>query len=202
MNNNKPSAEDRHPNEEDIPLEEPQEVAKERDDAMMESEPQKEVEEDQLQKMGFFQTAASPALRPFVIISVSYLLFTVTDGAIRMIVLLHAYNKSFSAWQVAVMFVLYETAGVFTNLAAGIMGAKWGIKTTLLTGLVLQLFSYGLLFGWQRRLESRDSDYLCDNCANVCRNCQGSHQTGWQNRDKASDTRREDTRSSSSLSVY
>ncbi|PNH11053.1 hypothetical protein TSOC_002123 [Tetrabaena socialis] len=42
------------------------------------------------------------ALRPFVIISLSYLLFTTTDGAVRMIVLLHAYTSGFSAWQVAI----------------------------------------------------------------------------------------------------
>lgn len=97
----------------------------------------------------FYQTATSPALRPFVIISTSYLLFTITDGAIRMIVLLHAYNKAFSALQVAYMFTLYELAGVITNLAAGFLGAHWGIRYTLLTGLCLQLLSYALLFGWQ-----------------------------------------------------
>jgi hypothetical protein len=64
----------------------------------------------------FMQAAKSKALRPFVIISSSYLLFTITDGAIRMIVLLHAYNKAFSALEVAIMFTLYELAGVFTNL--------------------------------------------------------------------------------------
>jgi sugar phosphate permease len=53
---------------------------------------------------------------------------------VRMIVLLHAYRLGFSAWQTAVMFTLYEVAGVVTNLLAGLMGAKWGIKTTLLTG--------------------------------------------------------------------
>lgn len=65
---------------------------------------------------GFIRATQSQALRPFVIISTSYLLFTITDGAIRMIVLQHAYNKSFSAMQVAIMFTLYELAGVFTNL--------------------------------------------------------------------------------------
>lgn len=49
-------------------------------------------------------------LRPFAVISISYLLFTVTDGAIRMIVLLHAYAGGFSAMQVAIMFTLYEPA--------------------------------------------------------------------------------------------
>uniref|UniRef100_A0A7S0JEI9 Uncharacterized protein n=1 Tax=Calcidiscus leptoporus TaxID=127549 RepID=A0A7S0JEI9_9EUKA len=86
---------------------------------------------------------------PFVVISVSYLLFTVTDGAMRMIVLLHAYQKGFTALQVALMFTLYELAGVVTNLGAGLAGAKWGIKCTLVTGLSLQLVAYALLFGWQ-----------------------------------------------------
>lgn len=140
----------------------------------------------------------SPTLRPFVIISLSYLLFTITDGALRMIVLLHANNKGFSAWQVpipvnpsllpplrsafscswrpllpaenapllldigtspfeppplrmqvAIMFTLYELAGVVTNFLAGIAGARWGIKSTLLVGLTLQLAGIGMLFGWQ-----------------------------------------------------
>ena len=64
----------------------------------------------------FMQAATSKALRPFVIISTSYLLFTITDGAIRMIVLLHAYQKAFSALEVSIMFTLYELAGVVTNL--------------------------------------------------------------------------------------
>jgi hypothetical protein len=104
---------------------------------------------EQPKKQSFVQAAGSKALRPFVIISSSYLLFTITDGAIRMIVLLHAYNKSFSAFEVAIMFTLYELAGVFTNLAAGVMGARWGIRFTLILGLTLQVISYALLFGWQ-----------------------------------------------------
>ena len=95
-----------------------------------------------------FKDLTSDHLRPFAIISTSYLLFTVTDGAIRMIVLLHAYNLNFSALEVAIMFTLYELAGAVTNLLAGVMGAKWGIKLTLITGLTLQLAAYGMLFGW------------------------------------------------------
>jgi hypothetical protein len=108
-------------------------------------------------KQSFMEAAMSERLRPFVIISCSYLLFTITDGAIRMIVLLHAYNKNFSALQVAIMFTLYEVAGVFTNLAAGVMGAKWGIKLTLVSGLLLQLLSYGLLFGWKDEWDTTTS---------------------------------------------
>jgi len=109
------------------------------------TKPESLEEEEEPKGWGF----SDPRLRPFVIISITYLLFTVTDGAIRMIVLLHAYNKSFSALQVAFMFTLYELAGVFTNLAAGMMGARWGIRFTLIVGLCLQIFSYGLLFGWK-----------------------------------------------------
>jgi len=55
------------------------------------------------------------------------------------------------------MFTLYELAGVVTNLAAGIMGAKWGIKITLICGLGLQIFSYGLLFGWDPNWDKNTS---------------------------------------------
>ena len=115
------------------------------------------VSQEENKKETIFQAAQSDRLRPFVIISSSYLLFTITDGAIRMIVLLHAYNKNFSALEVAIMFTLYELAGVVTNLLAGMMGARWGIRWTLLCGLVLQLLSYGLLFGWQDEWDKRTS---------------------------------------------
>lgn len=89
------------------------------------------------------------ALLPFVIISTSYLLYTITDGAIRMIVLLEAYQRQFSALEVAIIFTVNEAAGVVTNLVAGLLGARWGIKTTLLLGLSMQLVGLGMLFGWQ-----------------------------------------------------
>lgn len=76
------------------------------------------VVESPPQRESIMAMASSKALRPFVIISSSYLLFTITDGAIRMIVLLHAYNKNFSALEVAIMFTLYELAGVVTNLVS------------------------------------------------------------------------------------
>ena len=94
------------------------------------------------------EIAKKNTLMPFAVISICYLLFTVTDGAIRMIVLMHAYTQGFSAMQVALMFTLYELAGVVTNLVAGFAGAKLGIKCTLVVGLLLQLVGYGALFGW------------------------------------------------------
>ena len=90
----------------------------------------------------------SHALFPFAIISISYILFTITDGAVRMVVVLHAYSKSFTAMELAIVFTLYELMGVVTNLIAGIMGARWGIRMTLLIGLALQIGGLGMLFAW------------------------------------------------------
>eukprot|EP00523_Entomoneis_sp_CCMP467_P006721 CAMPEP_0168739996 /NCGR_PEP_ID=MMETSP0724-20121128/11749_1 /TAXON_ID=265536 /ORGANISM="Amphiprora sp., Strain CCMP467" /LENGTH=566 /DNA_ID=CAMNT_0008787413 /DNA_START=268 /DNA_END=1969 /DNA_ORIENTATION=+ len=141
------------PNENAAASEPTEELAKDEATTELQKEPAAAAEPQQSAepetKQSFMEAAKSDALRPFIIISTSYLLFTITDGAIRMIVLLHAYNKNFSALQVAVMFTLYELAGVVTNLAAGAMGARWGIRFTLIIGLCLQLLSYGLLFGWQ-----------------------------------------------------
>ncbi|KAF5830328.1 hypothetical protein DUNSADRAFT_14739 [Dunaliella salina] len=94
-------------------------------------------------------TYSYSALKPFIIMSSSYLLFTITDGAIRTIILFHAHNLGFTAMEVAIMFMAYELAGVVTNLMAGVMGAKWGIKTTLLTGLLLQIVGCCILMAWQ-----------------------------------------------------
>ena len=72
--------------------------------AMTGNEEEEQAPNSSKKKESFMAAATSQALRPFVIISSSYLLFTVTDGAIRMIVLMHAYAKSFSALEVAIMF--------------------------------------------------------------------------------------------------
>lgn len=89
-------------------------------------------------------------LKPFVVISSSYLLFTITDGGVRTIVLFNAFERDFTAFQVSLMFVLYELAGVVTNFLAGIAGARWGLRSTLLAGLCLQVVGIGMLFGWQK----------------------------------------------------
>ena len=94
------------------------------------------------------ETKQPHALFPFAIVSITYILFTITDGAVRMIVLLHAYGKSFTAMEIAIMFSLYELMGVLTNLIAGIMGARWGIRVTLLVGLCLQIAGLSDLFAW------------------------------------------------------
>lgn len=87
-------------------------------------------------------------MRAFAAMSTCYLLFTTTDGALRMIVLFQAFNQGFTAWQVALMFGLYELAGVATNLLAGVAGARWGVRPTLMVGLSIQLVGIAMLFGF------------------------------------------------------
>ena len=62
-----------------------------------------------------------------------------TDGALRMLVLLHFHTLGFSPVQLAYLFVLYEIAGVVTNLSAGWIAARFGLTATLFAGLSLQV---------------------------------------------------------------
>jgi MFS family permease len=62
-----------------------------------------------------------------------------TDGALRMLVLLHFHRLGFSPVQLAYLFVLYEIAGVVTNLCAGWIAARFGLASTLYAGLGLQI---------------------------------------------------------------
>ncbi|UMA66644.1 organoarsenical effux MFS transporter ArsJ [Roseivivax marinus] len=62
-----------------------------------------------------------------------------TDGALRMLVLLHFHTLGFSPVQLAYLFILYELAGVVTNLAAGWIAARFGLTSTLYAGLVIQI---------------------------------------------------------------
>jgi hypothetical protein len=64
-----------------------------------------------------------------------------TDGALRMLVLLHFHTLGFSPVQLAYLFVLYEIAGVVTNLCAGWIAARFGLTSTLYAGLGLQVLA-------------------------------------------------------------
>src|SRR6056297_926217 len=64
-----------------------------------------------------------------------------TDGALRMLVLLHFHTLGFTPVQLAYLFVLYEIAGVITNLSAGWIAARFGLTSTLYAGLTLQVIA-------------------------------------------------------------
>ena len=81
----------------------------------------------------------------FFIITFSYWFFMLTDGALRMLVLLHFHTLGFTPLQLAYLFLLYEFFGMVTNLTAGWIAKKIGLNITLYTGLFLQILSLLLL---------------------------------------------------------
>lgn len=79
------------------------------------------------------------AIAAYVAVTAAYWAFTLSDGALRMLVLLHFHTLGFSPVQLAYLFLLYEFMGVVTNLSAGWIAARFGLTTTLYTGLGLQI---------------------------------------------------------------
>lgn len=78
-------------------------------------------------------------LRAYAAVTAAYWAFMLSDGALRMLVLLHFKTLGFSPIQLAWLFLLYEVAGVVTNLAAGWLAARFGLASTLYGGLALQI---------------------------------------------------------------
>ena len=83
-------------------------------------------------------------LRHYSLVTGAYWGFTLTDGALRMLVLLHFHELGYSPLQIAFLFLLYEVFGVITNLVGGWIGSRFGLKITLFGGLALQAMSGGL----------------------------------------------------------
>ena len=81
----------------------------------------------------------------FVLVTLSYWFFMLTDGALRMLVLLHFHTLGFSPLQLAYLFLLYEFFGMVTNLTAGWIARKIGLNITLFSGMILQIVSLLLL---------------------------------------------------------
>jgi len=80
-------------------------------------------------------------LAAYIAVTAAYWAFMLTDGALRMLVLLHFHTLGFSPVQLAYLFVLYEIAGVVTNLSAGWIAARFGLTSTLYAGLGLQVLA-------------------------------------------------------------
>ena len=77
----------------------------------------------------------------YIAVTAAYWAFMLTDGALRMLVLLHFNTLGFSPVQLAYLFILYEVAGVVTNLSAGWIAARFGLTSTLYAGLSLQVLA-------------------------------------------------------------
>ena len=82
-------------------------------------------------------------IRNYAIVTASYMSFTLTDGALRMLVLLHFYQLGYTPFTLAFLFLLYETAGIFANLGGGWLALRFGIPRMLAVGMTLQII--GLL---------------------------------------------------------
>jgi hypothetical protein len=75
----------------------------------------------------------------YIAVTAAYWAFMLTDGALRMLVLLHFHTLGFSPVQLAYLFILYEIAGIVTNLCAGWIAARFGLTATLYAGLGIQI---------------------------------------------------------------
>jgi predicted MFS family arabinose efflux permease len=85
------------------------------------------------------------SIRNYVTVTAAYWAFTLTDGALRMLVLLHFNELGYTPVQLAFLFLLYEFFGIVTNLVGGWLAARTGLRFTLVLGLALQVVALGLL---------------------------------------------------------
>jgi hypothetical protein len=84
-------------------------------------------------------------LRSYALVTLGYWGFTITDGALRMLVVLYFHLLGYSPLAVAVLFLFYEFFGIVTNLVGGWLGSRIGLSLTMLIGMALQVLALGLL---------------------------------------------------------
>ena len=85
------------------------------------------------------------SLRNYLIVTGGYWAFTITDGAIRMLVVLYFHLLGYSPFEVAMLFLFYEFFGIVTNLVGGWLGSRIGLNMTMHIGMGLQVFALALL---------------------------------------------------------
>ncbi|MEQ6916543.1 organoarsenical effux MFS transporter ArsJ [Halomonas aquatica] len=84
-------------------------------------------------------------VRQYLLITANYWAFTLTDGALRMLVVLYFHQLGYSPLEVALLFLFYEAFGVVTNLVGGWLGARLGLNRTMNAGLALQVVALAML---------------------------------------------------------
>lgn len=87
----------------------------------------------------------STEVKQYLLVTANYWAFTLTDGALRMLVVLHFHQLGYSPLQIAMLFLFYEVFGVITNLLGGWLGARWGLNRTMNAGLALQVVALAML---------------------------------------------------------
>tara|TARA_R110001599_G_scaffold31658_12_gene105263 strand:- start:12421 stop:13650 length:1230 start_codon:yes stop_codon:yes gene_type:complete len=89
--------------------------------------------------------ALSPQVRQYLLVTGNYWAFTLTDGALRMLVVLHFHTLGYAPLEIAALFLFYEIFGVITNLIGGYLGARVGLNRTMNIGLAIQVIALVLL---------------------------------------------------------
>ena len=84
-------------------------------------------------------------LRNYILVTGAYWADTLTDGAIRMLVLFYFYELGYTPFEVASLFLFYEVFGIVTNLVGGLLAARFGLKATLFAGLGTQIVALLML---------------------------------------------------------
>ncbi|KNH27051.1 MFS transporter permease [Pseudomonas syringae] len=90
-------------------------------------------------------SALAPEVRQYLLVTGNYWAFTLTDGALRMLVVLHFHALGYSPLQIAALFLFYELFGVITNLVGGYLGARLGLNRTMNIGLGMQVVALLML---------------------------------------------------------
>ncbi|MGV2872242.1 organoarsenical effux MFS transporter ArsJ [Colwellia sp. E150_009] len=84
-------------------------------------------------------------VKQYLVITGNYWAFTLTDGALRMLVVLYFHQLGYSPLNIAMLFLFYEVFGVITNLVGGWLGARLGLNKTMNIGLALQIVALAML---------------------------------------------------------
>jgi len=87
----------------------------------------------------------SKQVKQYLVITGNYWAFTLTDGALRMLVVLYFHQLGYSPLNIAMLFMFYEVFGVITNLIGGWLGARLGLNKTMNIGLALQIIALAML---------------------------------------------------------
>jgi hypothetical protein len=129
---------------------------------------------------------APEGLGAYIAVTAAYWAFMLTDGALRMLVLLHFHTLGFTPVQLAYLFVLYELAGMVTNLSAGWIAARFGLASRSMPGSGCRWWRWSGARAARSRLGDRPVGGLCHGGAGGQRRGQGPRQDVVEIRGEAS----------------
>lgn len=98
-----------------------------------------------IEKAMAYLSGFSSQLKQYFLVTGNYWAFTLTDGALRMLVVLYFHQLGYSPLEVAMLFLFYEAFGVITNLFGGWLGARLGLNVIMNVGLIIQIAALGML---------------------------------------------------------